>query len=304
MLKNSLSRRQIETHAFTLVELLVVIGIISILIAMLLPALNKAREAAKSVSCLSNLRQLGQAMVFYQNDFRGSYPSYSTQQYAAAVNGDQAGSYVGEEVSWARSLWLRGYVKNLEIYSCPAFEGQGKTYFDLTNDEIDYYRTTTGAGSYEGEFAFTQYGYNGNSVGANLRNAPAGSSARVQRAPAHTWDLKNPGQTIVLCDSIYYLATQEPRGYYYVGDYDLTPGDNVYDADARHPGPSVNVLWGDGHCSSVLCPPKGADGYENPYGPLGDYYSAGAGVGITNIYNSPNHWTRDGRSLAQIANTP
>lgn len=64
-----------RTHrAFTLVELLVVIGVISVLIAILLPALNKAREAAKGVACLSNLRQLGQALTLYAGANRMHYP--------------------------------------------------------------------------------------------------------------------------------------------------------------------------------------------------------------------------------------
>ena len=55
---------------FTLIELLVVIAIIAILASMLLPALNKAREAAKSIKCVSNLKQIGQAQALYGNDHK------------------------------------------------------------------------------------------------------------------------------------------------------------------------------------------------------------------------------------------
>ena len=63
-------------RAFTLVELLVVIGIIAVLIGMLLPALNKARASARTTACLSNLASMGQGWTIYLADNRGKLPEY------------------------------------------------------------------------------------------------------------------------------------------------------------------------------------------------------------------------------------
>ncbi len=61
-------------RAFTLVELLVVIGIIALLVSILLPSLAAARRNSNSVKCLSNLRQLGNAFAMYANENKGFWP--------------------------------------------------------------------------------------------------------------------------------------------------------------------------------------------------------------------------------------
>jgi prepilin-type N-terminal cleavage/methylation domain-containing protein len=64
--------------AFTLVELLVVIGIIGVLLAVLLPSLSRAREAAKTIKCAANLRSIGQGMAVYVVDYKGYLPASNT----------------------------------------------------------------------------------------------------------------------------------------------------------------------------------------------------------------------------------
>jgi len=84
------SKRQ--RAAFTLVELLVVIGIIAVLIGILLPALSRARQSAQTVACQSNLRTIGQGLVLYCNMNHGSLPfgDLVDPNYGYTLNSDTA----------------------------------------------------------------------------------------------------------------------------------------------------------------------------------------------------------------------
>jgi prepilin-type processing-associated H-X9-DG protein/prepilin-type N-terminal cleavage/methylation domain-containing protein len=99
------ARIQRTATGFTLVELLVVIGIIALLISILLPALNRAREHANMIKCLSNLRQLGYGFQMYANDYQGTIIPLDCRD---PVQADPTSVTLSD--NWATILVALGYI--------------------------------------------------------------------------------------------------------------------------------------------------------------------------------------------------
>ena len=126
-------------RAFTLVELLVVIGIIALLISILMPALRKAREQANGIACSSNVRQIMQAFLMFANDHKGRLPGNFTD-FANPDHNKRSWLFnSGEPLTNApMNGTLFRYVKSEKLYFCPSLQKVAALRGVESNGQFDY----------------------------------------------------------------------------------------------------------------------------------------------------------------------
>jgi prepilin-type N-terminal cleavage/methylation domain-containing protein len=123
-------RRRGRSGGFSLIELIVVIALIAVLVGLLVPAVIRSRESAKTIQCASQLRQLGQAFANYAAHFDGHLPYWSGWHVAGGAPG---GDGTGEDEpgpGWTEQLAPFFVPPTSSVYNCPAFvEGYPINYF-------------------------------------------------------------------------------------------------------------------------------------------------------------------------------
>lgn len=227
---------------FTLVELLVVIGIIAVLVGILLPALGRARNTARQVKCLSNLRQLGMAELAYTTDNEGEFPGSSPIGSTAAEDWIYWQQYrIAQIASSSLAHYLNVTTADAPVLICPS-------------DDISYRAVTNDAANGPYHFSYVMNVW----MSSNSNFSAMGTARRCDRVT----QVVNPSEKIMMFEEDQ-ATIDDGNGGIWTGSYvnllalrhepwKKLEADVSTDANPV-PNPSArgNVVFCDGHADAV-----------------------------------------------------
>ncbi len=220
-----------ERGAFTLVEVLVVAGVVALLVSILLPSLSAARQQAKAVACRSNIRQVASANGYYRDDQGGVYCPGASDFLHNLHRWHGARDHTSEPFDSTRGPLVTYLGREEAVRQCPAFPAD-----EIAAESGGFERGNGG------------YGYNNRFIGVQL--IARGSSAyevTEDRAGTFAVRVRRPGQTIMFADSAFAAdglieySFAEPRFHPQWPTSRAVPSIHF-----RHRG-QANVAWCDGH---------------------------------------------------------
>lgn len=179
-----------RSFGFTLIELLTVISIVAVLATILLPALNKAREKSKSVKCLSNLKQMGSALIMYTCDHNEYLPTVQQENSAGA------GTY---KVWYARDVLGQYVGYNGKIVTSAASKAWQGTIFDCPSNTLGEVAPASGS-------ATVNYGFNNMTDGLGGNSGIITPFLKVSTVATDTFAIADTGAVNNNANGCFYLG--------------------------------------------------------------------------------------------------